>query len=87
MRHRRLNRRRQHGRKRKRPRRSAEGSAAINDPKNGFDRFPQEEISAMDRYCEEYKHFLDAGKTEREARMRCRLAEAQGFRPFVPDRS
>jgi hypothetical protein len=41
----------------------------------------------MDRYCEEYKHFLDAGKTEREARMRCRLAEAQGFRPFVPDRS
>ena len=37
----------------------------------------------MRTYCEEYKRFLDAGKTERECvREGIRLAEAQGFRPY-----
>jgi len=37
----------------------------------------------MNAYCERYKAFLDAGKTERECvREGIRLAEAQGFRPY-----
>ena len=53
-------------------------------PKNGYDRLPAEEKAAMNAYCEEYKAYLDAGKTERECVDEAvRLAEAQGFVPYV----
>ncbi len=53
-------------------------------PKNGYDLLDPAEESAMHDYCEGYKAYLDAGKTERECvEETVRLAEAQGFRPFV----
>ena len=33
--------------------------------KNGWDRISQEDAAKIDGYCEGYKRFLDAGKTER----------------------
>lgn len=43
----------------------------------------EEEIREADAYCEDYKAFLNAGKTEREVVTEAiRRAEAQGFRPF-----
>jgi len=54
------------------------------EKKNGYDRMPAGERGAMDRYCEAYKAFLNAGKTERECvREGIRLAEGRGFRPYV----
>ena len=42
------------------------------------------EAKACETYCEGYKQFLDAGKTEREcAREAVAQAEKLGFRPFV----
>ena len=53
-------------------------------PKNGYDRISADEEAAVRTYCEAYKKFLDAGKTERECVAEAiRQAEAQGFRPFV----
>ena len=53
-------------------------------PKNGYDRLTAEDEAALQRYCEDYKRFLDAGKTERECVSEAiRQAEAKGFRPFV----
>lgn len=52
--------------------------------KNGYDRLSQEAEAAMKSYCEDYKRFLDAGKTERECvDETVRLAEAAGFKPFT----
>ena len=54
------------------------------EPKNGYDRMPESERAAMNAYCESYKAFLDAGKTERECVVEgIRQAEAQGFKPYV----
>ena len=33
--------------------------------KNGYDRMPEAERTAMEAYCADYKAFLDASKTER----------------------
>ncbi len=53
-------------------------------PQNGYDVMPKEEQGALDAYCEDYKKFLDNGKTERECvDYTIALAEAQGFRPYV----
>ena len=53
-------------------------------PKHGYDRLDAKEEGAMQAYCEDYKHFLDAGKTERECVDEAiRLAESRGFKPFV----
>ncbi len=53
-------------------------------PKNGYARISADEKAAMDTYCEGYKAYLDAGKTERESVSEAvRLAEAQGFVPYV----
>lgn len=47
----------------------------------------EEEIAKADAYCEEYKAFIDAAKTEREAvETAIREAEKAGFVPFDPDR-
>ena len=37
----------------------------LYQPKNGYDRLSAEEERAMNAYCEDYKAFLDHGKTER----------------------
>ena len=58
--------------------------ALLYRPKNGFDRLTAEDEAAMEVYCEDYKKFLDAGKTEREcAAEAVRLAQAKGFQPFT----
>ena len=36
-------------------------------PKNGYDRLSETDRAAMRAYCQDYMHFLDAAKTEREA--------------------
>ena len=52
-------------------------------PKNGFDRLSEVEIEAADRYARDYKAFLDAGKSERDAiSWAVRLAEFHGFKPY-----
>ena len=60
----------------------------LHFPKNGYDRLKGEErasvLGAMNAYCQDYKAFLDAGKTERECVAEgIRQAEAKGFRPYV----
>ena len=55
-------------------------------PKNGYDTLPAAELPALERYCEEYKRFLDMSKTEREAvATAVYLAETHGFRAWQPD--
>ena len=52
--------------------------------KNGYDRMDAAEMDALNTYCEGYKQYLDAGKTERECVDRTvAMAEAAGFRPYV----
>lgn len=52
--------------------------------KNGFDRISEQDRKAMEAYCVGYKHFLDAGKTERLcAAEAMRLAEEKGYRPYT----
>ena len=51
--------------------------------KNGYDRLASGEEVAMERYCEDYKKFLNACKTERECvDQTVALARKAGFRPF-----
>ena len=58
--------------------------AALWSPKNGYDRMPESERGAMNDYCEGYKAFLDAGKTERECVAEgVRQAQALGFKPYI----
>ena len=48
--------------------------------KNGWDRLAEGEEAALNAYCEDYKKFLDEGKTERECvDYTIRLAQANGF--------
>ncbi|MDO4812962.1 MAG: aminopeptidase [Eubacteriales bacterium] len=52
-------------------------------PKNGYDRLSAEEEAEMNAYCEDYKMFLDRGKTERLCVDYCvELAASHGFKPF-----
>ena len=52
-------------------------------PKNGYERLSAEEEQAMHAYCEDYKDFLDHGKTERLCVEHCiELASARGFVPY-----
>ena len=53
-------------------------------PKNGYDRLTPADEAAMKGYCDDYKKFLDNGKTEREVvDTVVALAESKGFRAFV----
>ena len=55
----------------------------VYKPENGYDRLRDGEAESMERYCEGYKKFLNAGKTEREcAASAVALAEAAGFKPY-----
>ena len=56
-------------------------SKLLMDKKNGYAALTEADRKAMNEYCEGYKAFLDAGKTERECVTEAiRLAEAQGFK-------
>ena len=51
--------------------------------KNGYDCLREGDLEAMEAYCESYKQYLDAGKTERECVDRTvAMAEAAGFRAY-----
>ena len=51
--------------------------------KNGWDCLAEGEEAALEAYCEDYKKYLDEGKTERECvDYTVRLAQANGFVPF-----
>ena len=55
----------------------------LSTKKNGYDVLSGEELTAMETYCDGYKAFLDAGKTERLcAQETIRMAEAAGYRPY-----
>ena len=59
-------------------------SKIMADRKNGYDRMDESERSAMNAYCESYKAFLDAGKTERECVLEAvRQAEALGYKAYT----
>ena len=52
-------------------------------PKNGYDRLSAEDEKAMEAYCEDYKDFLNHGKTERLCVEYCiELAEKKGFKAY-----
>lgn len=54
------------------------------EKKNGLLKVDDKTIAKMQEYCEGYKAYLDAGKTEREAvAAAIALAEEKGFVPFV----
>ena len=56
-------------------------SKLLMEKKNGYAALSEADRKAMNEYCEGYKAFLDAGKTERECVSEAiRLAEAQGFK-------
>ncbi len=51
--------------------------------KNAYNVLSDDEIKAADDFCEGYKHFIDVGKTEREACAEAvKIAESKGFKPF-----
>ena len=51
--------------------------------KNGRLIVEDEVLQKADEYCEGYKSFLDAAKTEREAvKEAVKMAESKGFVPF-----
>lgn len=57
----------------------------LNPRKNGFFRVTDEEIAKADEFCEGYKDFLNAAKTERESvDFAVEAAEKCGFVPFDP---
>ncbi len=52
--------------------------------KNAWDCLQPGEDGALESYCEDYKKFLDAGKTERECvEYTVRLAQSNGFKPLT----
>lgn len=53
------------------------------EKKNGLLKADEQTLDNMQKYCEGYKAYLDAAKTEREAVIEAiALAEAKGFVPF-----
>lgn len=57
----------------------------ITSKKNGVIRAGEEQLAKADEFCEEYKEFLDAAKTEREAvSYAVEAVEKAGFVPFDP---
>ena len=68
----------------------AEKESALRDElfynqKQGYDLIDVAERLKLEAYCEDYKAFLNAARTEREAVTEAiRQAEAVGFVPYVP---
>lgn len=53
----------------------------------GIASMKESEIKKADKYCEDYKKFIDRSKTEREAvKTAVKLAEKAGFVPFEQDK-
>ena len=51
--------------------------------KNGWDEIKKADVEAMEAYCEDYKRFLDSGKTERLcAEQIIMLAKKAGYVPY-----
>lgn len=60
----------------------------IMEPKNSTAEWSDEVLSEADRFCEGYKQFLDACKTEREAvKHTVALLESRGYEPFDVSKS
>ena len=56
----------------------------LSSKKNGYDCVGEDYEAAMNAYCEGYKAFLDAGKTERLCALEAiRMAEGAGYRPYT----
>lgn len=57
--------------------------ALFYNQKSAYELIRRDEKALSDEYCEEYKDFLDAAKTERESvKKAIELAEKRGFRPY-----
>ncbi len=57
--------------------------ALFLERKHGGLKLPEEEIRRAEWYCEDYKKFLDSGKTEREVvTTAIAMAEKQGYEPY-----
>ena len=55
----------------------------LRDERNGYDVLSEADLAEMERYCVDYKRFLDEGKTERlSVRAAIARAEAKGFVPY-----
>lgn len=55
------------------------------NPKHASLVVPDAEIQAADGFCEDYKTFLDKGKTEREVTSEIiEMAKTEGFEEFIP---
>lgn len=55
------------------------------NPKHASLVVPDAEIQAADDFCEDYKTFLDKGKTEREVTSEIiEMAKTEGFEEFIP---
>ena len=51
--------------------------------KNGYFQIPDEKVKKADRFCEDYKKFLNQGKTEREVvEYAVNAAQQAGFQPY-----
>lgn len=60
--------------------------ALLINRKNGFFSVTDEQVKEADKYCEEYKEFLDLCKTERECVVYAiKAAENAGFQELSPD--
>ena len=64
-------------------RQMAEKNELLYSKKSIYETITDEESAKAEKYCEEYKLFLDNGKTERESVTESiKLAEKSGFLPF-----
>ncbi len=55
--------------------------------KNGYFQVPDEKVKKADQFCEDYKRFLNLGKTEREVvDYSVKVAEQAGFVPYDFDK-
>ena len=60
--------------------------ALLAQPKNGYAELTEAQREEMETYISEYRSFLDACKTEREATAwTVAEAEAHGFKALTPD--
>ena len=59
--------------------------ALLRSPKNGLQLLNDQQRTEMESYCKDYRAFMDACKTEREATAwAVREAQKHGYKPFTP---
>ena len=57
----------------------------LRSPKNGLQLLNDQQRTEMESYCKDYRAFMDACKTEREATAwAVREAQKHGYKPFTP---